>query len=104
LSVECLGCICEAISGCNRTLTCGGEVCGLFRITWAYWSDAGKPVLQGDNAAADGGKMINNCHAFATLNVFLLLAKSKLLQLQKKLKIKKTLCVEKYIILYGLYI
>ncbi|XP_059475804.1 lysozyme-like [Neocloeon triangulifer] len=54
LSVECLGCICEAISNCNRTLTCSGDVCGLFRITWAYWSDAGKPVLQGDNPSADG--------------------------------------------------
>lgn len=30
----CLGCICEAISGCNRTTTCAGDVCGLFRITW----------------------------------------------------------------------
>jgi len=63
LSVECLGCICEAISNCNRTLTCSGEVCGLFRITWAYWSDAGKPVLQGDNPTAEGGmKQIDIIH------------------------------------------
>lgn len=30
----CLGCICEASSGCDRSLKCGGDVCGLFRITW----------------------------------------------------------------------
>ncbi|KAG8319378.1 invertebrate-type lysozyme 3-like [Homalodisca vitripennis] len=41
----CLGCICEAISNCNRTLQCTGDVCGIFRITWAYWADAGKPTL-----------------------------------------------------------
>nr|CAD7571201.1 unnamed protein product [Timema californicum] len=45
----CLGCICEAVSNCNRSFTCAGDVCGLFRITWAYWSDAGKPVLQQDH-------------------------------------------------------
>ncbi|XP_050430199.1 uncharacterized protein LOC126839154 [Adelges cooleyi] len=45
----CLACICEAMSSCNRSLTCEGDVCGPFRITWAYWSDAGKPVLYGDN-------------------------------------------------------
>lgn len=30
----CLGCICEASSGCDRSLKCTGDVCGLFRITW----------------------------------------------------------------------
>lgn len=45
----CLGCICESISSCNSTLACEGDVCGMFRITWAYWADSGKPVLQGDN-------------------------------------------------------
>ncbi|XP_055383412.1 invertebrate-type lysozyme 3-like [Condylostylus longicornis] len=44
----CLGCICEAISGCNRTLTCNGDTCGLFRITWPYWADSGKPTLNGE--------------------------------------------------------
>ncbi|XP_046406711.1 lysozyme-like [Ischnura elegans] len=54
VSEVCLGCICNAISGCNRTLTCSGDVCGIFRITWAYWSDAGKPVIEGDDPAAQG--------------------------------------------------
>lgn len=49
ISEICLGCICESISSCNRTLTCEGDVCGMFRITWAYWADSGKPVLEGDN-------------------------------------------------------
>jgi len=43
----CLGCICEAVSNCNVTLQCDGDTCGLFRITWAYWSDAGKPTNGG---------------------------------------------------------
>jgi len=49
----CLGCICEAISGCNNTLQCNGDVCGLFRITWAYWSDAGKPTVGNEPASSD---------------------------------------------------
>lgn len=52
----CLGCICEAISGCNRTLTCNGDVCGLFRITWAYWSDSGKPTLPNEQISSETGK------------------------------------------------
>lgn len=51
----CLGCICEAISGCNRTTTCAGDVCGLFRITWAYWSDAGKPTIAGELPSSETG-------------------------------------------------
>ncbi|CAK9810660.1 Invertebrate-type lysozyme 3 [Anthophora plagiata] len=46
LSRVCLGCICEAASGCNVTLGCEESVCGPFRITWSYWSDAGKPTLE----------------------------------------------------------
>lgn len=45
ISQTCLGCICEAASGCNTTVGCDGDVCGPFRITWAYWSDSGKPTL-----------------------------------------------------------
>lgn len=43
----CLGCICEAISRCNTSSVCSGDVCGPFRITWGYWADSGKPVLKG---------------------------------------------------------
>jgi len=56
VSELCLGCICEAASNCNRSLGCNGDVCGLFRITWAYWADAGKPVIAQDNPNADGGE------------------------------------------------
>lgn len=54
VSEICLGCICEAASNCNRSLGCSGDVCGLFRITWAYWADAGKPVIAQDNPNAEG--------------------------------------------------
>uniref|UniRef100_A0A6M2E1A3 lysozyme n=1 Tax=Xenopsylla cheopis TaxID=163159 RepID=A0A6M2E1A3_XENCH len=54
----CLGCICEAISGCNRTLTCNGDVCGLFHITWAYWSDGGKHTL---GESPDSPQAYSNC-------------------------------------------
>ncbi|XP_057665005.1 lysozyme-like [Diorhabda carinulata] len=43
----CLGCICEAISRCNTSSVCSGDVCGPFRITWGYWADSGKPTLKG---------------------------------------------------------
>ncbi|XP_043522476.1 lysozyme-like isoform X1 [Frieseomelitta varia] len=49
VSKVCLGCICEVASGCNVTIGCDESVCGPFRITWAYWVDAGKPTLN-DNA------------------------------------------------------
>jgi Destabilase len=55
----CLGCICEASSGCDRSLKCSGDVCGLFRITWAYWSDGGKPTQQGE--APDSPNAYANC-------------------------------------------
>ncbi|XP_065367465.1 lysozyme-like [Calliphora vicina] len=49
----CLGCICEAISGCNQTAYCGGGVCGLFRITWAYWADGGKLTINNEDPASE---------------------------------------------------
>ncbi|KAG8231371.1 hypothetical protein J437_LFUL008919 [Ladona fulva] len=67
VSEVCLGCICEAISGCNRTLSCSGDVCGLFRITWAYWADSGKPVLDLDSPEADGAyaRCVTDAHCAA---------------------------------------
>lgn len=56
----CLGCICEAISGCNRTTTCAGDVCGLFRITWAYWADAGKPTVANEPPSSETGTHKSN--------------------------------------------
>uniref|UniRef100_A0A182R1A9 lysozyme n=1 Tax=Anopheles farauti TaxID=69004 RepID=A0A182R1A9_9DIPT len=55
----CLSCICEASSGCDASLRCNGDVCGMFRITWAYWTDAGKPVQQGDSP--DSQNAYANC-------------------------------------------
>jgi len=49
---ECLGCICQASTGCNRDQGCNeGGVCGPFLITWGFWSDAGKPALTGTTAS-----------------------------------------------------
>lgn len=70
----CLGCICEAVSGCNRTLTCNGDVCGLFRITWAYWADSGKPTLAGEAPSTDTGKYIllsvHHLQSFQIQNIY----------------------------------
>ncbi|CAH1972053.1 unnamed protein product [Acanthoscelides obtectus] len=49
---QCLGCICEGISACNTSSTCDGDVCGPFKITWAYWADAGKPTVGGESPEA----------------------------------------------------
>ncbi|XP_063903687.1 lysozyme-like [Zophobas morio] len=46
---QCLGCICEAMSGCEVNTNCEGEGCGPFRITWAYWADSGKPTLKNES-------------------------------------------------------
>ncbi|XP_075167291.1 lysozyme-like [Haematobia irritans] len=55
----CLGCICEAISGCNQTNFCQGGVCGLFRITWPYWADGGKLTI--NNEPAESETAYANC-------------------------------------------
>ena len=57
VSRVCLGCICEAASGCNVTIGCDESVCGPFRITWGYWADAGKPTLN-DNAKENGSYVL----------------------------------------------
>lgn len=45
---HCLDCICQASSGCKQNIQChnngnGQYYCGPYQISWAYWSDAGKP-------------------------------------------------------------
>jgi hypothetical protein len=55
----CLGCICEASSGCDRTAKCTGEVCGPFRITWAYWKDGGQNTLNGAAIDSTDGENIS---------------------------------------------
>ncbi|XP_050535823.1 lysozyme-like [Daktulosphaira vitifoliae] len=50
---KCIGCICEASSGCNQTLECVEQndvkYCGVFLLSDIYWQDAGAPVLIGDD-------------------------------------------------------
>lgn len=57
LTDKCLDCICQAISLCNLSLKCDGDVCGPYRITWGYWFDSGAPVISGDSSNNDGGKI-----------------------------------------------
>ncbi|XP_030563480.1 lysozyme-like [Drosophila novamexicana] len=59
LDEVCLGCICEAISGCNQTRYCADGVCGPFRITWAYWADGGKLTL--NNESPQSEEAFANC-------------------------------------------
>lgn len=59
---DCLGCLCQASSGCNLTTPCttGHQyLCGPFLISWAYWADAGKFVLANDNPDRKGGWFIS---------------------------------------------
>lgn len=34
----CLGCICEASTGCDRSAKCNGDSCGMFQITWVSFT------------------------------------------------------------------
>ena len=54
---KCIGCICEAASGCNQTIGCLGEFCGMFLISRSYWVDAGSPVLLGDSPNNEEGNV-----------------------------------------------
>jgi len=61
---NCLGCMCEAATRCNASTEChtpyaGAYFCGPFHISWAYWADAGKPVLQHDVPERQGA--FENC-------------------------------------------
>ncbi|XP_042874738.1 lysozyme-like isoform X2 [Penaeus japonicus] len=56
---NCLGCLCEASTKCNVSTAChvpypGAYFCGPFLISWAYWADAGKPIIDGDNVERKG--------------------------------------------------
>ncbi|XP_050716988.1 lysozyme-like isoform X6 [Eriocheir sinensis] len=61
---NCMDCLCEAATGCNFTVKCqktypGAYFCGPFHISWGYWADAGKPVLQHDNP--EGERAFEHC-------------------------------------------
>ncbi|XP_076062012.1 lysozyme 1-like [Oratosquilla oratoria] len=59
ITQECLGCICEASTGCNLNQRCQGNYCGPFLISWAYWADAKKPVAGRDHP--EGDRAYPNC-------------------------------------------
>ncbi|XP_014219639.1 lysozyme-like [Copidosoma floridanum] len=59
ITQACLGCICDAASGCNTTIGCTGDVCGPFRITKIYWTDGGKPSIDGESDGDDSGLVIS---------------------------------------------
>jgi hypothetical protein len=54
VSSECLQCICEASSNCDFSVGCGADTCGPYGVTWGYWNDALRPVLDQDSPVADG--------------------------------------------------
>ncbi|KAH8402041.1 hypothetical protein KR009_009376 [Drosophila setifemur] len=68
----CLNCICEAISGCNATAICTSPekgACGIFRITHAYWVDAGKLTINEEHPDSEKGfiNCANDPHCAANL-------------------------------------
>jgi len=48
---QCLGCICEASSRCDKLTGCvaNGALCGPFLISRLFWIDAGRCTLDGDD-------------------------------------------------------
>lgn len=68
----CLGCLCDAMSGCNLTATCEGGACGLFRITWAYWVDGGKLSDGGSDESAWRGCSLDPKCAADTIQNYML--------------------------------
>jgi len=57
ISQECMGCICEAASKCDVNAGCTNGMCGLFKITFPYWVDAGKPIILGDDPNDSKGRV-----------------------------------------------
>jgi hypothetical protein len=54
VSTECLQCICEATSSCDFNIGCSPNTCGPYAMTWGYWNDGERPVLDQDSSYADG--------------------------------------------------
>lgn len=57
VSTQCLQCICVGSSQCDINIGCGPNTCGPYAITWGYWNDGGRPVLDGDSPSSDGAYM-----------------------------------------------
>ncbi|KAM8712275.1 hypothetical protein ACLKA7_012747 [Drosophila subpalustris] len=59
ITESCLGCMCEALSGCNATAICVNGACGIFRLTWDQWVDSGRLTLPGDSPLSENS--FTNC-------------------------------------------
>ncbi|CAM1322023.1 Uncharacterised protein g7965 [Pycnogonum litorale] len=56
VDINCLYCMCVGSSDC-KSVRChrpneGGYYCGPYQITYAYWNDSGKPVIDSDHPSA----------------------------------------------------
>ncbi|XP_032596806.1 lysozyme 3 isoform X2 [Drosophila grimshawi] len=56
---NCLECLCEAKSNCNATKICVNGACGIFRITWGYWTEGGSLTLPNDTSLSE--EAFTNC-------------------------------------------
>jgi hypothetical protein len=55
MSIDCLGCMCEATTKCNLNYNCTQGLCGPMLISEAYWIDSGQPLIDGDSVNWQGG-------------------------------------------------
>jgi hypothetical protein len=60
LDDKCLGCLCHTLTGCNSTLKCQKGQCGVFKISWPYWADGEKPLVNEDDDP-DSAEAFENC-------------------------------------------
>lgn len=58
----CEKCLCEAATGCNKTIGCEHGFCGMYKLTRKFWEKAGKPVILGDDPDRRTGNFYHYCH------------------------------------------
>lgn len=46
---HCQRCLCEAATGCNATIGCDNNQCGMYKLTRTFWEEAGSPTIVGDD-------------------------------------------------------
>ncbi|KAG7158299.1 Lysozyme 1-like [Homarus americanus] len=63
LDENCLGCLCQASTGCQNIGGCPRGYCGPFLISRAYWIDAGKPVFSNHAHNPDAPGAFESCAA-----------------------------------------
>lgn len=67
---KCISCICLAISNCDKSWKCEGDVCGRFRITEGYWTDAGQLTIPGDDSTSGQCDFSDICSYFNQTNIY----------------------------------